>query len=444
MTPRDRATSIVQTLQRKGYAAYFVGGSVRDLLLGGEPKDYDIVTSALPDEIAALFPHHIDIGKQFGVVAIPADEGLFEVATFRSEAGYSDRRRPDQVQWSDAKTDVVRRDFTVNGLLYDPVTNEVVDYVDGQRDLALKLIRTIGDPNQRFHEDPLRLLRAVRLKNQLGFQYDKPTFDAIRSLAPELAHIAAERVRAELNGCLGGHWRVAALQDLDELGLLAVVLPELSALKGTPQPVQYHKEGDVWDHTLRAIGTLPAEVPLFLVWGVIFHDSGKPKTLQYDTADGSVRISTPDHARVSSEVAEVVLRRLRFPKTEIDTISWLIRHHMSLARIEQMRPARREAYVLDPRFPWLLELHKADAAGTVPTDLSLYAHNVKLYERMKHAHRTAKDTPPLLVTGHDLQAELGLGPGRKIGELLELIRDAQLAGQLSSREEALAYARRQL
>lgn len=442
MSLMQRATQVVRTLQRVGHEAYFVGGSVRDLLLGRQPKDFDVATSALPEEVGRLFPDHVAVGKEYGVVMVKTDEGLVEVTTFRSERDYHDRRRPSTVDWADAEQDVQRRDFTINGLLLDPVTNEVRDFVDGQQDLQLKLIRTIGDPAERFHEDPLRMLRAVRLKNQLSFQFDKPTFDAIRTLKAQIQHVSAERVRDELSQMLDGPWRLQSLQDLDESGLLAEILPEVEALKGTPQPAQYHHEGDVFAHSLRAVGTLPSDAPLFLVWAVLLHDSGKPQTVAYEERGGEPIITTHDHARVSADIARTVLRRLKQPKTEIETVAWLIAHHMSLARIDQMRPARREAYVLDPRFSWLLELLKADASGTTPTDLSLYVADLKLLERMKVEHgRMQTDRPELLVDGHTLERELNLEPGPVIGQLLEQIRDAQLAGQLRTTDEALQFAK---
>lgn len=442
MKLRDRATQVVHTLQRKGYQAYFVGGSVRDLLLGREPKDFDVATSASPDAVAHLFPNHITVGKQYGVVMVKTSDGVIEVTTFRSESLYEDRRRPSTVKWSDAKQDVQRRDFTINGLLFDPVTNETFDYVGGKQDLKLGLVRTIGDPLERFEEDPLRILRAIRLKNQLGLQYDKATFDALRQLRDEVSHVSAERIREELNAMLDGKWRVDAVLDLERSDVLGVLLPEILALKGTPQPRQYHQEGDVFDHTVKALGTLPPDSPLFLVWSVLFHDSGKPMTLGYEERDGEQIITTHDHARVSASIAKAVLRRLKFPRTEIETVYWLIAHHMSLARIDQMRPSRREAYVLDPRFPWLLELLKADASGTTPTDLSLYVEDMNLLDRMRSEHgRMHKDRPELLVDGHTLERELNLAPGPVIGQLLEQIRDAQLAGQLKTSDEAIAFAR---
>ncbi|MBI4022959.1 CCA tRNA nucleotidyltransferase [Candidatus Berkelbacteria bacterium] len=441
MTVRDRATEIVRTLQSAGYETYWVGGSVRDLLLGGQPNDYDIVTSAPPEDVQRLFPDHFLAGKAFGVVTATFPEGLFEIATFRREANYTDRRRPDTVAWADAKADVLRRDFTVNGLLYDPLTETVIDHVDGQRDLRLRLIRFIGDPEQRVLEDPLRLLRAIRLKCQLDFQYDKPTYEALRRQAPEIRHVAAERVRDELARMWAGPRRASALHDLDQVGLLQAILPEVDNLKGTPQPYEFHREGDVFEHTSQAVAALPSDAPSFLVWATLLHDVAKPATLTYPSGSQG-RISSRSHSDTSAVMAGAILRRLRAPKAEIETVAWLIGHHMRLADIEHMRPARQEAYVLDPRFPWLLELLRADATGTTPTDLSLYAHDLKLYERLKANHeRQVRERPPLLLNGHDLQTELGLEPGPKIGELLEQVRDAQLHGQVKTKTEALKFVR---
>lgn len=443
MQINEHAKSVIQTLRASGYEAYLVGGCVRDLLLHREPKDYDIVTSALPDQVTALFPDHFVAGQQFGVVGVQVGGEVFEVATYRAESEYTDRRRPDAVTWTDAKGDVERRDFTVNGLLYDPIDDRVIDYVSGVRDLEIAIIRFIGNPVQRVIEDPLRILRAVRLKNALGFQYDKATFDALRDHATELEHVAAERIGDELTRMLANAERHQAISDLDRLGILRIVLPEIEACKGTPQPREFHHEGDVYDHTLRAVGVLRADAPAFLAWATLFHDSGKPETLTYPTEHG--RITSRKHSDRSAELAVQALRRLRRPRAEIATVDWLIRHHMQLKDIEAMRPSRREAYVLDPRFPWLLELHRADAEGTKPKDLSLYAHNLKLYERMRaHHEQTSAARPPLLVDGHDLQAELGLEPGQQIGALLEEIRDAQLHGAIKTREEALAFARQRL
>lgn len=444
-TVRDRAVEVIVALRAAGHEAYWVGGCVRDVLLGRSPKDYDVATSAEVSEIERLFPRHHVAGRRFGVVVATFPEGNIDIARYRSDQVYSDRRRPDAVRWTDARGDALRRDFTINGLLYDPITSHVIDYVDGQRDLELQLIRFIGEPSMRVREDPLRMLRALRLKSQLDFQLDKPTFDALRQHAGEIHHVSNERIRDELDRMLSTPRRTDALLDLDRSGLLAILLPELDELKGVPQPKEHHREGDVFDHTLRAVDSLAAEVPSFLVWAVLFHDSGKPRSLAYETAAGADKITTYHHAEISALIAERVLRRLRFPRTEIQTVSWLIRHHMNLMHIEEMRPSRREAYVLDPRFPWLLELHKADASGTVPRDLSLYARDLKLYQRLRERHaREQRTRPSLLLNGDDVLQRLGVAPGPKVGEILEAVRDAQLTGVIATRDEALDYARQLL
>lgn len=445
MSKQERAVKIVATLQKYGFEAYFVGGAVRAILMGLKPRDYDIVTSANPEKIEKIFPNHHRTGKQFGVMLVDFPEGNFEIATFRTEKGYADKRRPDQVEWTDARADVLRRDFTINALLYDPIRDKVLDFIDGARDLKLKLIRFVGNPHLRVNEDPVRILRAIRLKNELGFQYDQETYRAIVKHKKEIRHVAQERITHELNLMFGHASRQLALLDLDRTGLLKTLLPEVEALKGVPQPQNFHQEGDVFDHIIKAIGALPADAPAFLTWAVLLHDIAKPKLLSLINKDGEPQIVTYKHAQLGAQLAQKILQRLRLPRYEIETICWIIEHHLSLKKIEDMRPARRETYLLDPRFPWLLELHRADALGAIPQNLSLYHHNLKLYQQMKAVHEHAKKTtPPPLLNGYDLQRELGLEPGPKIGELLEQIRDAQLSGEISQRDEAIAWAKRLL
>lgn len=441
MSTAHDAAGIVTQLRSAGYEAYWVGGCVRDLLLRRTPKDFDVATNATPEQIEQLFPNNHPVGKAFGVILVTTPSGTVEVATYRSEEGYSDNRRPDQVRWTTAKGDVARRDFTVNGLLYDPVSQEVVDYVDGQRDLALGLIRAIGDPATRFAEDPLRLLRAIRLKNALGFQYDQATYQALRASAALIRHISSERIGDELSRMLGHASRVAAVRDLDQVGLLELLLPEVAATKGTPQPREFHQEGDVFEHLLRSLAAVPADGPSFLAWAALLHDVAKPQVLRYPAPGTSGRITTYGHAKQSAAVARRILTRLRQPATEIEVVTWLIAHHMSLAHIEQLRPAKQEQFVLDPRFPWLLELHHADAAGALPVDLSMYTKNVALYKRMKAAHeRQIATTPPRLLTGYDLIA-LGIPAGERIAQLLESVRNAQLEGRITTKHDALEYVK---
>lgn len=440
MKKSERATKLVRILQEHGFEAYWVGGCVRDLLLGKEPKDFDVATNATPDQIGKIFPNHHAVGKQFGVLLIDFPEGNIEAATFRTESGYSDKRRPDTVEWSTAEQDVLRRDFTINGLLYDPVADRVIDHVGGQQDIGQKIVRFIGDPKARIHEDPVRLLRAIRFKTTLQFEYAPETVHAMQEHVTEIKHVAGERIGQELARILGDKARLDGFLDLDATGLLKLLIPELDRLKGTPQPIEFHKEGDVFDHVVKALGTLPADAPSFLAWAVILHDSGKPDTLALP-AHSTGRITTYGHAELSAKIAREVLGRFRYPRVEIETVAWMIAHHMSLKQIDEMRPARREAYVLDPRFPWLLELHKADASGAIPVDLSLYHETTKLYEKMVAEHKAmATERPALLVSGHDLILELGIEEGPAIGVVLEEIRDAQLAGSLKTRSDALLFA----
>ncbi len=437
-SPED-AQAAVERLRQGGYEAYWVGGCVRDILLGRTPNDYDVVTDAVPDDVAALFERHHPVGKAYGVMLVGIGSSQIEVATYRAEQGYADRRRPDTVRWTDAKGDVFRRDFTVNGLLYDPVSRHVVDYVDGQRDLMIKIIRCIGDPDERIREDPLRILRAVRLKNALGFQYDQATYRALVRHAAEVSHVAWERIGAELTLMLGHPSRAQAIRDLDRLGLLPLLLPELEATKGVPQPIDFHAEGDVFDHLLRSLASVPADSPAFLAWAVLLHDIAKPATLAYPPSASAGRITTYGHAKQSAAVAERILRRFRRPASEVRTVGWLIDRHMSLPALERLRPHKREAFLSDPRFPWLLELHHADAAGAIPVDLSFYAKNLQHYQEWKRLRATVGSFKSL-VNGHDL-VEAGIPSGPHMGEILRLVRDAELTHRINSKAEAIAYAK---
>jgi poly(A) polymerase len=436
------ARRISRALAEAGFQAFAVGGVVRDLLLDRSPHDIDLVTDATPDVVARLFPSAVLVGQPYGVVGVPTPHGVIDVATFRSEANYLDRRRPATVAWATAEADVKRRDFTINGLLMNLETRAVVDSVDGQRDLQLGLIRTIGDPATRFKEDPLRLLRAVRLKAELEFQYDPATYAALGAHASEIHHVSAERITVELNRLFRSANRRAGLTDLDGTGLLAAILPEVAALHGVPQPREFHREGDVFDHTLRAVASLPIEAPTILVWATLLHDVAKPLVLTVSDRGHRPTLATPEHATRSAALAVAIATRLKFPAEERDAIEWLIHHHMSLAGIEAMRPAKRERYLLDPRFPLLLELHRADVLGTEPSDLGLYEHDLALNRAAKARHaRHLAAVPPALVTGDDLQRELGLEPSSRIGILLESLRDAQLAGKITTQRDALSLAR---
>lgn len=439
----EGATRIIHTLTKKGFQTVVAGGSVRDMLLGRTPKDIDLATSAPPEMVEATFDQTVPIGKEFGIISVHIDGHQYEVATFRKESGSERFRRPRHVTWSDLRTDASRRDFTINALFYDPTNNSIIDEVQGLVDLEARLVRFVGQPTVRVKEDALRILRAIRLKNILGFQYDSASFQALRHSGRLLMEISGERIRDELNLMWNDLHRANSLRDLAALDLLSYTLPEIDALRGVPQPHQYHAEGDVFAHTLLAVEALPSHAPTFLVWAVLFHDAGKPSTIHYPDHPGD-RIRFDDHRTVGAEIARRAGQRLKFPSYEIETIEWLVDHHMNLKGIETMREAKRRQYLLDPRFKWLLELHHADAAGTRPLDLSLYQEVTALYTKYlaRWQEEQAKGAPDLLVSGHDLMERIGLEPGPKIGELLGLIRDAQLEGHLDSKEEALAFVQR--
>lgn len=439
------ADRIIATLTRSGYHTLVAGGSIRDFLLGRNPKDIDLATDTPPEVIEQLFPKTVPIGKEFGIIAVQESGHQYEVATFRKESGSEKYRRPRAVTWADSQTDASRRDFTINALFYDPVSQEIIDHIGGQADLSARLIRFVGHPAQRVQEDALRILRAVRLKNNLDFQYDGATYQALKKFGHLLLEISQERIRDELNLMWEDSHRAQSLRDLAALELLQYLLPEIDALRGVPQPREFHQEGDVFAHTVLSVEALPSSAPTFLVWAVLFHDAGKPATIHYPE-DPEDRIRFNDHRTVGAKIARKAGQRLKFPNYEVETIVWLVDHHMNLKGIETMREAKQRQYLLDPRFKWLLELHHADAAGTVPQDLSLYQEVTALYTKYlaRWQEEQARGAPDLLLSGHDLIQTFSLAPGPKIGELLGLVRDAQLEDQITTKEEALSFVKKVL
>jgi poly(A) polymerase len=429
---RDLATAIVQTLRRRGFQAYLVGGCVRDLLLGREPKDYDVATSATPDQVMSIFPETYAVGAQFGVVLVPAPKGDVEVATFRSDIGYSDGRHPDEVRFSaDPREDVARRDFTINGMLLDPVNNEVLDFVGGRRDLEAKIIRTIGDPKQRFAEDKLRMLRAVRFAARFGYTIDLATFGAIEELADEIQVVSRERVRDELTRMLTeGHARRAFLL-LDESGLLPEVLPEISAMKGVAQPPHFHPEGDVFVHTLLLLENLPVPCSTALAWGALLHDVGKPPTFRV----APDRIRFDGHVEVGVKMAQEICRRLRFSTDDTEQVLALIDNHMRFGHATRMKESTLKRFLRMPHFDEHLALHRADCLAS-HGDLSIY----EFAQEKLAAIPPEKMRPSLLVTGDDLIGA-GYAPGPRFKEILNAVEDAQLEGRLSSSAAALAFVK---
>ncbi len=449
---KQHAVEIVRTLRERGYQAYFAGGCVRDLLLSREPADYDVATDATPRQVMQAFPQTYAVGEQFGVVLVPlpADEPAvageeghrstgvhaIEVATFRSDVGYSDGRHPDEVRFSkDPREDVQRRDFTINGMLLDPLTHEVLDFVGGRDDLAAGIVRAIGDPERRFEEDKLRMLRAVRFAARFDYRIDPATMAAIQKLAPKIHQVSAERVRDELTKMLTeGHAR-RAFELLDATRLLREVLPEISAMKGVEQPPQYHPEGDVFVHTLLLLDKLQAEasgsVSKTLAWGALLHDVGKPPTFRV----APDRIRFDGHVEVGVKMAEEICRRLRFSNHETDQILALVDHHMRFGQVQRMKQSTLKKFLRLPGFEEHLELHRIDCLSS-HGQLDAYEYSRQQLRSMPP--ESIRPTP--LITGRDL-IESGYEPGPRFKEIVSAVEDAQLEGRLTSHEAAMDYVR---
>jgi poly(A) polymerase len=433
MDSRELANSICATLRRNGYQALLAGGCVRDLLLARVPVDYDIATDTLPDQVMALFPDSVAVGAQFGVVFIPRDGFKVEVATFRSDGNYSDGRRPDQVLYAKSpEEDVQRRDFTINGLMMRPETSDVLDFVGGQADLKAGVIRAIGEPDRRFTEDKLRLMRAVRFAARFGFAIEPETFAAIRRHAHEIGVVSAERLRDELTKLLTEGAARRGFELLDETGLLAGVLPEVAAMKGVEQPPQYHPEGDVWTHTLLMLEGLPAGPPATLAWGVLLHDVGKPPTFR-SVAETGDRIRFDGHVDIGVRMGEEICRRFRFSNEDTEQILALVANHMRFKDVEQMRPSTLKRFVRLPRFEEHMELHRLDCSSS---NRRLGAYNF--------VRKLLVETPPeqirpsKLLTGNDLR-DMGYRPGPVFSQILACVEDAQLEGKVTTLEEARRY-----
>ena len=425
------ALGLARCLAKAGFQAFWVGGCVRDARLGQAPTDYDIATDATPDEIEHLFRKTIPVGKQFGVIMVLEAGHEYQVATFRAEGDYADGRRPGSVRFTDAREDTLRRDFTINGLFYDPLADELHDWVGGQADLEARRIRTIGDPAERFGEDRLRLLRAVRFAVQLGFEIEPATFAVVQQHAAAIREVSAERIRDELLKLFRPPHAAHGLDLLHESRLLPEVLPELAATIGCEQPPEYHPEGDVFTHIRLMLSHLPADAGTTLIWSVLMHDIAKPATLRRDGG----RIRFLGHEKVGATMALEIMNRLRFPKAESAAVKTCVRHHMQLKDAQQMRPATLRKLFLRPTFPVELALHRLDSLAS--------SGKLDNFEFLEAKLGEFQDQPELqkpLVDGGDLIA-LGQLPGAELGRLLSDIRDRQLAGELTTREKALAWAR---
>ncbi len=461
IVPSEAALGIVRRLQAAGHEAVFVGGCVRDALMGHAPHDWDIATSARPEEVEALFaPHTVSVGKQFGIIMVVVPgEGNFEVATFRGEAGYADGRHPDAITFVPMKEDVLRRDFTVNALLYDPVGKRVLDFVGGLEDLQARRLRAVGEPMRRFEEDKLRVLRAIRFAANLEFEIEPATWDGVCRITPCVkAVVSPERIAAEMDKMLTCGHAHDAMELMEASGLLAALFPELQACISVEQPPQFHPEGDVWQHTMKLLGFLDetvlrckahgapespverfnaagelaaaseAEVRA-LAWGGLLHDIGKPPTF----VRGEDRIHFNGHDVVGAKMAVDFLKRLKMPNSLIDLVEYLVGGHMHLILLLQARLATRLRHYRDPRFPLLLELNRLDSLASFG---GLEKQRALTAEWLQEAIKPPPRKPT--ITGHDLLA-MGLKPGPAFGEILKKAEDRELECPFRDHDEALAW-----
>jgi poly(A) polymerase len=446
------ATAIVRRLQKHGFDAYWVGGCVRDFLLRRKPGDYDIATNALPAEVERLFKRTIPVGRKFGVMIVVEGGHQFEVATFRAETDYQDGRRPNRVTFGDPTADALRRDFTINGLFYDPVRNKLHDWVGGEGDLKAGIIRTIGPPAERFREDHLRLLRAVRLAVQLDFEMEPATFAAIKTNAPKIKTISAERIRDELIKIFRAKSEIRpwpgrppkseispaarGLELLHQTGLLEHILPELAATVDCGQSPDYHPEGSVFNHLKLMLKHLPPDAEAALPWAVLLHDIAKPVTASTDPRTGSIHFY--GHESIGADMSEQILERLRFPRKQIEAIVKAVRYHMQFKDVLEMRKSTLRRLLLRPTFSLELQLHRLDCLGSHGR-LDVYDF---LVGQAKELERQPEIIPPLL-TGEDLIA-LGMKPGPAMGALLAEAREKQLQDELKTKTEAKKWAKKRL
>jgi putative nucleotidyltransferase with HDIG domain len=425
------ARQVVVKLRGAGHQAYFVGGCVRDLLLGARPKDFDVATDARPDRIMDLFPHSGRVGAHFGVVLVRDVLEQVEVATFRSDHDYLDGRHPEQVRFeSDPREDVLRRDFTINGMMLDPDTGRVLDFVDGRGDLERRLIRAIGDPNARFREDHLRLLRGVRFAARLGFEVEPATFAAMERDHALILKVAMERVREELIRILTEGGARRGFELLDATGMLADLLPEVAAMKGVQQPPEFHPEGDVWRHTLMLLEQLRNPTPT-LAMGALLHDVGKPATFRI--AD---RIRFDGHVEAGVKIAREILLRLRFSREDMEQVEALIDNHMKFKDVPRMKESTLKRFLRMTDFPEHLELHRLDCMSS-----SGRLENYDFARQKLEEYSQERLQPAPLLTGADLIG-LGYRPGPIFSLILGAVEDAQLEGRIANRDEALALVHR--
>jgi poly(A) polymerase len=428
------ATRLVERLRAAGHEAFFAGGCVRDMLLGREAHDIDIATSARPEDVQKLFPRTVAVGAAFGVIVVLEADFEFQVATFRSDGAYKDGRHPESVSFTTAEGDAKRRDFTVNGLFYDPIEKQVIDYVGGEADLKEGILRCIGNPEERFSEDKLRLIRCVRFGASLGFQIEEETWKAVCRMAPQITAVSAERLRDELVKIFTHLSRVRGFDLLDASGLLEILLPEVTRMKGCEQPPDFHPEGDVFVHTRLMLSLLPPEVSVPLVFSVLLHDTGKPGTFRRDET-GRIRFN--GHESVSAEITTTIFERLRFSNSETDATVVGVKNHMSFKDVKNMRVATLKRFLARPTIEDEMELHRVDCLGSHGL---LDNHEFLRAKQVEFSN--APLIPPPLITGRDLIAN-GYKPGPLFKKILEAVEAMQLEGTVTTPAEALAWVKTQ-
>jgi poly(A) polymerase len=437
-TLREKATEIVKVLREAGFRAYWAGGCVRDLVMGHEPQDYDVATDARPEQVMKLFSKTVPVGVSFGVVKVLVEEDAFEVATFRADGRYLDGRHPVEVHFAGEKEDALRRDFTLNGMFYDPLKEQVIDHVGGQRDIKAGIIRAIGSPLERFTEDKLRLMRAVRFSTRFGYAIEPQTESALRDLAPQITQVSAERIRDELEKMLMGPHPAESLRLLHKTGLLNVILPEVGAMEGVEQPKEFHPEGDVLTHTLimleemtRPLESSPPQT-FELAMAVLLHDVGKPPT--FEVRD---RIRFDNHCEIGARMTEAIGQRLRLSNKQTEIVAALVRDHLKFKDVQRMRESTLKRFLRQPHFDLHLELHRLDCLASHGDLTNWEFCRKKLVELPPEIIR-----PPRLLTGDDL-VELGYSPGPLFSEILTVVEDSQLEGRIKTREEAIALVEKQ-
>ncbi|MGR3178248.1 MAG: CCA tRNA nucleotidyltransferase [Candidatus Anammoxibacter sp.] len=430
------AVEIVTHIRDSGYTAFFAGGCVRDMLMCTEPVDYDIATNATPDEIMKIFKRTIPVGINFGVVNIIVDNFQFEIATFRSDGSYSDGRRPDTISFCDAKDDVQRRDFTINGMLYDPVEDRVLDYVGGRTDIKARLIKTIGDPESRFNEDHLRLIRAARFASRFSYDIEDNTKAAIKKLAKKILNVSVERLRDELEKGLTSANPHTYIKILDELNIIKEIMPEIPVMKGVEQPENFHPEGDVFVHTLITLSKL-VQPSWELAMATLLHDVAKPATFARDIeSNGELgRIKFYQHDNLGAVMAGKICKRLKTSTFSRERIMWLIKKHLCIKDVQNMKKSTLKKLFANPGFPELLELFRIDTLSSTK-DLTNYEYCKQQYSEMDK--EVVKPKP--LVNGHDL-IDMGLKPGPLFSQILSKTMDEQLEEKISTRDEALDFVK---